>query len=295
MSSAGRAWPFGPDDLACALAATGRATPTPLELAGVLAELYPAGTGPTVAALLAGGWLVRTVDKQRLRLPPVTPADMQRRYAPPAMPPPVVAQIRDAGSRPEVNRRDNFLSQAFSYFTGPITNTAPRGVITVAGLYRVIVAPPSPLRDRAAAARAEYEAHSKSPRYRELKSRLDYVTVGGTFARREDAALLVASDLLVLDFDEMRGSVADARAELLADAILAPAIALLFVSPSGDGLKVVVAADTRYTRAENYQQLADYLTDHYGWGPTLDSRTADISRACFLSHDPDTWVAPAYR
>lgn len=289
----GSGWPFGPDDLACVLGATGRATPTPLELAGVLTELYPAGTGPTVAGLLAGGWLVPTIDKQRLRLPPFLPAEMHQRYALPAMPPPIVTQTRDAvGSRAEPQNIVREL-QAFSYFNGPITNTTPRAAITVADLYQVIVAPPSSLRNRAAAAREEYKAHGKSTRYRESKNRLDYITVGGTFARREDTALVKASNLLVLDFDEMKGDVADARAALLADEALAPAIALLFVSPSGDGLKVVMAADMRYSRGENYRLLADYLTDHYGWGPTLDSRTADLSRACFLSHDPDAWLAPA--
>ncbi|GAA4043401.1 hypothetical protein GCM10022409_31740 [Hymenobacter glaciei] len=127
-----------------------------------------------------------------------------------------------------------------------------------------------------------------------MKLRLDNFSVGGTFTRRKDAALVTASGLLVLDFDGMSGRVADARAELLADTHLVESLALLFVSPSGDGLKVVVMADPNHDRRENYRRLDQYLTRRYGWGPTLDKNTTDLSRACFISHDPNAWLAPAF-
>ncbi len=183
----------------------------------------------------------------------------------------------------------------FSYYRAPITNTVPHAAITLGQLHRVLLNPPRPLRERADAARAEYAAHGKSPAYRALKNGLDYFTAGGTFApTRADAHLAAGSGLLTLDFDELGGGVAEARAALLADAALAPALALVFVSPSGDGLKAVLAADPRHSRQINYERLARHLTKRYGWGPTLDKKTADVSRACFLSHDPAAWLAPAY-
>lgn len=287
---------FGADDLASILVLTGKATPTPPEVTAAIAELYGAGAGPSISDLLAGGWLVYSVDKQRLRLPPIAPAEMRQRYH-------SRSSVATSNSRPGGGGAPGSNdgpgvdpeTRQFSYFNGPITNTTPRAAITVAALYRVLTAPPNSLRKRADAARAEYEACGKSNRYRELKNQLDYFTAGGTFTRRQDAALVAPSGLLVLDFDEMRGGVAEARAALLADPELAPAMALLFVSPSGDGLKVLMAADPQFDRRDNYNALSRYLTDHYGWGPTLDPKTADISRACFLSHDPNAWVAPAYR
>ena len=285
---------FGAEALASILVLTGKATPTPAELTTAIAELYGDGAGPSIPDLLAGGWLVPSVDKQRLRLPPIAPAEMQRRYqgrslvASSNLRPGGASGSNDGpGVAPETRR--------FSYFKGPIRNIFPRTAITVADLYKVITTPPKYLRERTNAVRAEYEAHGKSNRYRELKTQLDYFTAGGTFTQRQDAALVVPSGLLILDFDEMQGGVSEARTALLADPTLAPAMALMFVSPSGDGLKVVVATDPKSDRGKNYKALTRYLTDNYGWGPTLDSKTADVSRACFLSHDPDAWVAPVYR
>ena len=62
---------FDADTLACALALTGKPTPTAAALATALGELYPAGNGPAVPDLLAAGWLVPTVDGRGLRVPPL--------------------------------------------------------------------------------------------------------------------------------------------------------------------------------------------------------------------------------
>lgn len=185
-------------------------------------------------------------------------------------------------------------SRLISYFVGPITQTAPRASITAAQLHAVIVNPPAYLRERACAARAEYAANGKSTHYKKLKCDLDYFTAGGTFTHRQDKSLITESGLLTLDFDELGGRVDEVRAALLADAAIAQALVLVFVSPSGDGLKAVLAADPHYSRVRNYACLARYLASRYSWGITLDRKTADISRACFLSHDPTAWLAPAY-
>lgn len=278
----------GPDALRCLFT---EAQPTRAVLLANLAAGWPdadAGThGAALDALLAAGHLLPSItarDRYRLALDVLDAADNRDETG---IEPPTPAPT--TGTEPE-----RPAPPLFSYFTGPVTNTTPRAAITVGELHRVLTAPPHYLRERAHAARAEYEAHGKSIRYGELKTRLDYFSAGGIFTRRQDAALLVPSGLLTLDFDALGGRVAEARAQLLADAALAPALALVFVSPSGDGLKAVLAADPRHDRATNYQRLARHLTRRYGWGPTLDAKTADVSRACFLSYDPDAWLAPAY-
>ena len=272
---------FDADALTCALALAGN-TPTPDELTAALATMYPAGDAPTVAGLLAAGRLVPAISgRSRLRVPPLTNAELSRRLA--ELPPPEPTETAAPGG------------PLIGYFRGPITNTTPHAAVTPAQVHRVLTKPPTDLRVRADAARAEYAAHGKSAHYRELKNGLDYFTAGGTFApTRADANLTTAAGLLTLDFDELAGQVAEARAALLADEALAPALVLLFVSPSGDGLKAVLAADPRHDRATNYRRLGQHLTRRYGWGPTLDKKTADVSRACFLSHDPTAWLAPAY-
>jgi hypothetical protein len=293
---------FGADDLACALVLCQRLTPTRDELAQALRELYPAGNGPTVTEVLAAGWLVPTVDGKRLREPPLSPAELWDNLTHPLRSP-------SASNKQPERRLAAFHSTLavattcpaspaatplFSYFTGPITNTLPRAAITIAQLYEVVTKPPVNLRKRAEAARIEYEANGKTTHYTELKTCLDYFSVGGIFTRRADAALQTESGLLTLDFDKLGGRVAEARTQLLSDAALAPALALVFTSPSGDGLKAILAADPRYDRRTNYERLARHLTRRYGWGPTLDAKTAEVSRACFLSHDADAWIATAY-
>lgn len=74
--------PFGADTLACALTLTGTVTPTPAELTAALAEMYPGNTGPTVPDLLAAGWLALAIsDRNRLRQPPLPPAEVDARLA----------------------------------------------------------------------------------------------------------------------------------------------------------------------------------------------------------------------
>lgn len=305
---AGPTYGFTADVLTCALVLAGTATPTSEQLDNALQQLYSAGGAPTVAEVLAGGWLVATVDRKRLRVPPVPVAELFGRLAPQNS---VVShELLGTGLKTPhgfINPADepsaDYLPAGsidvptqprFSYFIGPIYNTRPRAAITVADLHGVIIAPPRGLRERAEAVRAEYQRKGKTPLYTKLKCGLDYFSSGGIFSRRADEAVLVESGLLTLDFDKLNGRVAEARGQLMTDAALAPALALVFVSPSGDGLKAVLAGDPRRSRANNYERLARHLTRRYGWGPTLDSKTADMSRACFLSHDPTAWLAPDY-
>jgi hypothetical protein len=275
--------PFGATELDCALGASGKAFPTWAELTVGLSKVYPGVEGPTVADLVSAGWLEPCIsDKQRLRKPPLCPSTKWvRLHAIPEE----LSKVADTSFSP---------GPLVSYYEGPITNTTPGAAVCVADLHKVITSPPRSLRERADAARAAYQRHGKCAEYKAKKCGLDYFTAGGTFTSRKDAAVLEPSGLLTLDFDELGSRVTEARAQLLADTALAPALALVFISPSGDGLKAVLAADPRHTRAENYNRLAQHLTHRYGWGPTLDKKTADISRACFLSYDPAAWLAPAY-
>ena len=63
---------FGADELAAAMVLTSQPhTPTPRELSDALTLLFPNGAAPSVADLVAGGLLTYTIDKQRLRVPPL--------------------------------------------------------------------------------------------------------------------------------------------------------------------------------------------------------------------------------
>ena len=280
------AYPFGADALACALTLTGSPYPTPAQLDAALLGMYPVG-GPTAASLVAAGWLLPTIDKKGLRKPPLTPAEVDARLADKER----EADAKPAQSEPPANGIETECPSAplFSYYRGPITNQVPHAAITPAQLFTVLTSG----RCRAAT-EALRAAPVGSSQRAELKKSLDYVTPAGTFTRRANDALLKPSGLLPLDFDHMP-DVAAARAALLADALLAPELVLLFTSPSGDGLKVFVRTDPTAAHGDNFRAYADYLTAHYApLGLSPDAAGKDVARACFVPYAPDAWLAPAY-
>ena len=74
----------------------------------------------------------------------------------------------------------------------------------------------------------------------ELKSQLPYVTFCGTFTSRSNANLRNHSGLACLDFDDVQ-NLEELRRELNKDLYTFSS----FVSPSGDGLKVLVKVPKR--------------------------------------------------
>lgn len=106
------------------------------------------------------------------------------------------------------------------------------------------------------------------------------VTFGGTFngtGKAEDINIM--SGLIVLDFDHIK-NLAEVRQKLEND----NHTFLLFVSPSGDGLKVVVKHGL--TNSLKWQYLYFELEDYYlnTFGLETDKSGKDISRMCFLPY-----------
>ena len=281
--------PFWATQLDCALAASGKANPTWAELAPALAVIYPAGDGPTVAEIVAAGWLEPCIsDKMRLRERP---------------------QDIEAGARLEEVRRE--LSETvnpllapgplFSYYEGPISNTKPRASITLADLHKAITNPPRSLRLRANAARAAYELHGKGDLYNQKKCCLDYFTAAGIFppGKRKADTVAERSGLMIVDFDGVR-NVPAALAALLADKVLVgrELLVMACVSPSGNGLKAVVRAELSADHLTNFNTYAAYLAGQpelVALGLVPDVSGKDVCRPCFVPYDPAAWLAPAYR
>ena len=111
------------------------------------------------------------------------------------------------------------------------------------------------------------------------------------FTTRNDKALVSHSGLLCIDFDHLQ-SVDLLRNQLLQDEYFETQ--LLFVSPSGDGLKWIISIDTKQTTHSNYfAAVANYILQTYG--VEVDKSGRDISRACFLSYDPQVYINPLYK
>src|SRR5439155_7046656 len=103
------------------------------------------------------------------------------------------------------------------------------------------------------------------------------------FARRKQDALSQHSGLLCGDLDQLgHENLADVRAKLRNSVHLWAD----FVSPTGDGLKAVFRAN-----ADPAKHKASFLAvEKHVRGLTglqIDEACSDVSRLCFLSHDPD--------
>ena len=129
----------------------------------------------------------------------------------------------------------------------------------------------------------------EGPGVRKFKaSSFDYCTFSGIFATRNDKALIKHSGLLCLDFDHLQ-NLDDLKSRLLADEYFDTQ--LLFVSPSGNGLKWIISIDATTTAHGAYfAAVANYIQQTYG--VAVDKSGRDISRACFLPHDPNVYINP---
>ena len=68
---------------------------------------------------------------------------------------------------------------------------------------------------------------------------------------------------------------------------------LMFVSPSGDGIKWIIPIDiTIATQSTFFKAVANYIKKTYGL--EVDQSGKDVSRACFLPHDAVPFINPKY-
>ncbi len=174
-----------------------------------------------------------------------------------------------------------------SFYDAPITNQVPSGVVSIIQLHAYI-STNEWLRDRTERTRA---ALDDEKRFRQLKqSLLPYVTPAGIFSYRKEDRLLFPSGELVIDIDHL-ASYKEAcmwRDTLFEDERLRPDLA--FISPSTTGVKLLVpyrlsvTATIEWAFDEARRSAWEYLEWRYGL--KADTSNADLSRACFLCHDP---------
>lgn len=116
-----------------------------------------------------------------------------------------------------------------------------------------------------------------------FKKTLPIVCFGGKFNERKKSGLLHSSGLLVLDFDSGKGFEMKERFAKSKYTYAA------FISPSGKkkGCKVVVRIPD-VKDDEEYKEYFEFFEQNYG----VDKSGKDISRACFISYDPDLYINP---
>lgn len=174
----------------------------------------------------------------------------------------------------------------FSFFRAPVTNKKPYGAITIADAYKYITGMYALERTR------KLRVIKDRSEARDYKcSHFDYVTFSGTFSYCSDRCLVEHSSLLSLDFDHVGNALElqTFRNKLIADRNFVTQ--LLFVSPSGDGLKWIISIDTTVCNHLTwFKALRNYV--HATYGHEVDEQCKNVSRCCFLPHDSGCYVNP---
>lgn len=196
------------------------------------------------------------------------------------------------------------VSNRFSFFKSPISNTHPITSVGLVDVYNYIkgnnaVVATNKLRD--------ISDKKQAQKYKGFN--FDYCTFSGIFSERKDKYLVEHSNLLCVDFDDLysveshtnsnvprRGpSVELLRYKLLQDEYFETM--LLFRSPSGNGLKWIIPIEARDQASDYYashiqyfQAVEKYIRQTYRI--QIDASGKDVSRACYLPHDQSVFINP---
>lgn len=131
--------------------------------------------------------------------------------------------------------------------------------------------------------------------YRRMKTSLPYVVCAQFHPKVRRKENFLFADRFLIDIDHISENgleIASLRERLIND----QRVELLFASPSGDGLKVMFKIDPKISDpayyALFYKAFCQRLEEEYKLGLSLDHKTHDVSRCCFVSFDPDAYYNP---
>jgi len=185
-----------------------------------------------------------------------------------------------------VSKNENQVNPVkFSFYAPPVKNTVPCRVMNLLEVYQLIKSD-------------HYQWQTESLRTitdpivaRNYKaSHFSYCTFSGTFTKRKNEALIEHSGLITIDFDHVP-DVVELKKALLADANLETE--LLFKSPSGDGLKLIISIDLEQgTHLEYFLSISNYIKTTYKLD--IDPTGKEVSRACFLCFDDEVYINPKH-
>lgn len=160
-------------------------------------------------------------------------------------------------------------STFFSLFNGPVTSTVPVRDVLLPDVYQTITS--GDLQEVTDQVRANVLVKTEV---------LPFVTFSGKFEKRRISDLIAYTGFLCLDLDDCDLSLKSKVAE---DKFLNPV--LVFTSPRGRGLKVVVKVENAALTShfDHFNALSFYLLETYNLA--VDKSGSDVSRCCFLCQD----------
>jgi hypothetical protein len=119
----------------------------------------------------------------------------------------------------------------------------------------------------------------------ESKMQLMAIMFNGTFSERKDDGLIQHSGLCVLDFDKYPDKeTLKAERNRLKEC---PYVYMMFTSPSGNGLKVVIRTpeSNKFEHKRRFEAYKEYINSDY-----FDVANSNVSRVCFESYDPEAYL-----
>lgn len=127
----------------------------------------------------------------------------------------------------------------------------------------------------------------------QIKNDLPAITISGNFNQMKNRSkenLVKYYGLAVFDIDKLYTE--EMVKEIFAKIISFEETLMAFVSPSGLGIKFIIATNNKQPKEHSrfYQKLAFYYQDILE--VPLDIKTCDVSRLCFLSYDPNIYYNP---
>lgn len=160
-------------------------------------------------------------------------------------------------------------------------------------LYQCIRVPRTDVAEKIARLRIIKELDAKM--YATQKRELPFFVCGmftPAFRRKENFAY---TEYFVLDIDHVQEKGHD-LGELKQRLVSDSRVVLCFISPGQDGLKLMFKLKSRCYDAGIYsifyKLFASMFSKQYNLQQVIDDRTCDVSRACFMSIDPDVYYNP---
>ncbi len=184
------------------------------------------------------------------------------------------------GKDPAPEQEEDWRAQV-SFFRPPISNIRPQASLSLNELHQLITGP------RYAGITSQLRKIRDPHQKRRFKAaKFPYVTFSGIFEKRDERSLIKPSQLVVFDFDHLP-NVEEVKRLLLHETALETE--MLFVSPSGDGLKWVLRLEPDLmSHRDFYLSVSNYLKLEFKL--ETDKSCRDLSRACYIPNDPDSYL-----
>lgn len=189
----------------------------------------------------------------------------------------------------EINKEEIKMCPQFSVFGMGIKSTNPEAVWDLIETYRYIIG------DEAKDATEHLRLLSNKAEARDYKAgHFRFCTFSGVFNRRAASALVSHSGLMTIDIDDIESSSELSRIRELLIHDKKFDTAMLFVSPSGNGIKWIpfIGNITADRHGEWFDCIKNYLVFEYGI--SIDKSGRDVCRTCFLPHDAECYLNPEY-